>query len=306
MSPRVFLIVNPVAGRGRAVRTWRRIEPLVPALAAESGATYEVRYTERPQHAAELARRAAADGFDRVAVVGGDGTLNEVGNGLVGTGAALAIIPAGTANDLVRTFPIPTKPEEALRVAFQGRAAKLDAGLAETSQVRRHFINMFGAGFDAEAAALVNDIGPLVKRFGGGVAIPVCVIITLARYRFPQLTVTVDGATTEVPRVIFSAVAIGKYIGNGMKLLPDAVPDDGLFDVTWAHEMGRLEILRTVMKTYDGSHVGHPRIHFCRGKKVRLESSTSLRCHLDGEAGGTLPATIEVVPGALGIVLPHK
>lgn len=306
MPQRLCVIVNPTAGHGRSAKIWRALEPLAASLSAETGLPYVVKFTERPKHAEELARQVAGEGCERLAVVGGDGTMNEVGNGLIGTGAALAIIPAGTANDLVRTFPIPTKPEEALRLAFTGRVSPLDAGLAETSQTRRYFINMFGAGFDAEAAALVNDIGSVVKGLGGGVAIPVCVLITLVRYRFPRLTLTIDGETVEVPRLIFSAVAIGKYIGNGMMLLPGAIPDDGLLDVTWAHEMGRLEILRTVMKTYDGSHVRHPRIHFARGRKVRLESSTPLRCHLDGEGGGFLPATIEIVPKALNIVQPNS
>lgn len=305
MGPRVCFVVNPTAGHGRAARLWRRLEPLVRSFAGNAGAGYAVRFTEKPGHARELASRAAEEGFERVAVVGGDGTMNEVANGLVGTAAALAIVPAGTANDLVRSFPIPVKAEEATRLAFEGRVGRMDVGLAETAQVRRYFVNMFGSGFDAEVAGLVNDIGPVVKRLGGGVAIPVCLVMTLVRYRFPWVTLTIDSRNIEVPRLIFSAVAIGRFIGNGMMLLPEAVVDDGLLDVMWAHEMGRLEILRTVLKTYSGRHVEHPRVHFTRGKKVRVESSTPLRCHVDGEVGGFLPATIEVVPGALGIVLPR-
>ncbi len=303
-QPRLCFIVNPVAGHGRAARLWRRLEPIASDLAARRGLALTAWFTEGPRHAEELARRAAAEGYDRVAVVGGDGTLNEVANGLIGTGVAMAIVPAGTANDLIRSFPIPTKVDEAVRLAFEGRMGKMDVGLAETPQVRRYFVNMFGAGFDAEVAGLVNDIGPVVKRFGGGVAIPVCLVITLARYSYPRVTLKIDDQTLDVPNLIFAAVAIGRFIGNGMMLLPEAIPDDGLFDVMWAHDMKRLEILRTVLKTYSGRHVEHPRVHFTRGKTVRVESSTPLRCHLDGETGGFLPATIEVVPAALGVVLP--
>ncbi len=339
-AQRVCIIVNPIAGRGRALKAWRRIEPLVADLAGFAGgprrpsdpapgpsprsggpgsdASYAVWFTESPGHGEKLARRAAAEGYDRVAVVGGDGTLNEVANGLIGlgpsaTGAgapghtgvapALAIIPAGTANDLARTFPIPQDPKAAARLAFEGRVVRIDAGLAETTQVRRYFINMFGAGFDAEVAGLVNDIGPFVKRLGGAVAIPVCLIMTLVRYRFPRLTLTIDAETIEVPRLIFSAVAVCRYIGNGMKLLPDADPSDGLLDVVWAQEMSRPEILRTVQKTYTGRHIGHPKVHFTRGRRFRLEASSPLHCHVDGESGGFLPATIEVVPEALGLVV---
>ena len=305
MPLRVCFVVNLIAGRGRSARIWRRLAPLVSDLAAGQGASYTVKFTEAPRHAEELAREAAGEGYDRVAVVGGDGTLNEVGNGLIGTDTALAIIPAGTANDITRTYPIPNDPEGATRLAFEGRVGKIDVGLAETAQVRRYFINMFGAGFDAEAAALVNELGPVVKRFGGSVAIPVCLVIALIRYRGPHVTLKVDDQVLDIPKIIFSAVAIGRYIGNGMMLLPDAIPDDGLFDIMWAHDMGRLEILRTVLKTPTGRHVEHPQVHVVRGKKVRLESATPLRCHLDGEAGGFLPATIELLPKALGIVLPR-
>jgi diacylglycerol kinase (ATP) len=305
MPSRLCFVINPIAGRGRAARIWRRLAPFVADLAAGQGASYTVKFTEAPRHAEELAREAAGEGYDRVAAVGGDGTLNEVGNGLVGTDTALAIISAGTANDIVRTYPIPTDPEGAARLAFEGRAGRIDVGLVETAQVRRYFINMFGAGFDAEAAALVNELGPVVKRFGGAVAIPVCLVIALIRYRGPRVTLKVDDQVLDIPKIIFSAVAIGRYIGNGMMLLPDAIPDDGLFDIMWAHAMGRLEILRTVLKTPTGRHVEHPRVHVVRGKRVRLESATPLRCHLDGEAGGFLPATIELRPKALGIVLPR-
>lgn len=304
MPSRLLFVVNPVAGHGRAAKVWRRIEPLVASLGAGGGTACDVKFTERPRHAEEIARQAAAEGYDRVAVVGGDGTLNEVGNGLVGTETAMAIIPAGTANDLIRTFPIPTHVEEAARLAFEGRQGKMDLGLAQTAERRRYFVNMFGAGFDAEVAGRVNDLGPVVKAVGGTISTLVCLVITLFKYGDPRVTLKIDDQTVDVPNLIFSAMAIGRFVGGGMMLLPEAVPDDGLFDIMWAHDMGRLDLLRTVFKTYSGRHVEHPRVHMTRGKRVRVESSTPLRCHVDGETGGYLPATVEVVPGALGIVLP--
>jgi len=114
--PRVCFIVNPVAGHGRALAEWKRIEP----LAAQLG-EYCVKFTKGPGHATELAREAVREGYDRVVSMGGDGTLNEVGNGLVGSGVALAVIPAGTGNDWVRTAGVPRDLAEGCRLAFQGR-----------------------------------------------------------------------------------------------------------------------------------------------------------------------------------------
>jgi len=280
------------------------VEPFAAKLSAELDVPYSVSFTEKPRHAEDLARQAVDRGFDRIAVVGGDGTLNEVGNGLVGSHAALAIIAAGSANDLARTFPLPKDPEGAIRVAFSGQPAPMDMGLVETSKVRRYFVNMFGSGFDAEVAGRVNDLGPVVKAFGGTISTLICLVMTLFKYQDPRVTLRIDDQALDIPNLVFSAVAIGRFIGGGMMLLPEAVPDDGLFDIMWAHDIGRLDLLRTVAKTYSGRHVEHPRVHMARGKRVTLESSVPLRCHVDGEIGGFLPATIEVVPRGTSILLP--
>jgi len=304
MQTKVCVIVNPVAGHGRAPRVWQRVEPLARKLSAELDIPYSVHFTEKPRHAEELARQAVERGFDRIAVIGGDGTLNEVGNGLVGSGAALAIVAAGSANDLIRTFPLSKDPAEAIRVAFTGHPRPMDVGLVETRQVRRHFVNMFGSGFDAEVAGRVNDLGPFVKAFGGTVATLICLVMTLFQYQNPRVRLRIDDQDLDVPNLVFSAVAIGRFIGGGMMLLPDAAPDDGLFDIMWAHDIGRLDLLRTVAKTYSGRHVEHPRVHVARGKRVTIESSVPLRCHVDGEVGGFLPATVELVRHGTNIILP--
>src|SRR5690606_37454687 len=152
--PRVCFIVNPIAGRGRALACWKQIEPLAARLGE-----YGVKFTERPGHAIELARLAVQEGYDRVVSLGGDGTLNEVGNGLVGTDAALAVIAAGRGNDWVRTTGVPTDAAEGCRLAFEGRVARLDVGLARGY---RYFFNAAGFGFDAEVCVRVDRYG---KRF---------------------------------------------------------------------------------------------------------------------------------------------
>lgn len=296
---RVFFIVNPAAGHGRARKHWDSVAPLAATLGDST-----VRFTERPFHAAELAREAAEAGFDRIAVLGGDGTINEAGNGLVGTGAALAVVPAGTANDWVRSFPIPKKVDDAVRLAFSGRPKPLDVGLVKGAGVSRYFLNMVGAGFDAEVAGRTNDLGSWLKVAGGTLPTLVSLVLTLFAYRHPTVTIKLDGKTVEVPRLVLSAMGVCRFIGGGMMLLPEAIPDDGLFDVMWAHDFGRLELLSVVAKTYRGKHVGHPRIHFARASQVEVASSIPLRWHVDGEVGGHLPITVETVRGAISVIVP--
>jgi len=296
----VRFIVNPIAGHGRAKKKWEKAEPFVAGLGE-----YSVRFTERPLHGEELARQAVADGCDRVVVFGGDGTINEVGNGLVGTKTAMAIIPTGSANDFVRTFPIPLDIEKAVLLAYEGRRVRIDAGLAEGGGVRRHFFNMVGAGFDAEIAGRVNDLGPLLKVVGGTLPTIICLIMTLFTYRYPTVTLKIDGESQVVPNLVLSGVGICRFLGGGMMLLPEAIPDDGLFDIMWAHDISRLGILGIVGKTYKGAHVGHPRIHFTRGKKVEVSSSLPLLWHMDGEVGGRLPMSFTLIPKAIDLMLPQ-
>jgi YegS/Rv2252/BmrU family lipid kinase len=298
--PRVCFIVNPAAGHGRAKKNWEKVKPLVDSF----GGDHTVRFTERPMHAAELAGRAAEEGCERVVVFGGDGTLNEAGNGLVGTGVALALVPTGSANDWVRQFSIPMAIDEAVRLALNGRRASIDVGLVESQHGRRYFFNMIGAGFDAEAADKVNRLGPLLKAVPGTLPTVVCVILTLFTYRYPTITLRIDGEERDIPKAVLSAFGICGYVGGGMMILPGAVPDDGLFDVLWAHGISRPGILGLLTKIYKGKHVDHPGIEMTRARRVEVSSSLPLIWHMDGEIGGRLPISVEVVPKALDVILP--
>lgn len=300
LLPRVCFVVNPAAGHGRALKRWKEVEPLVRAAGP-----FEARFTERPRHAEELAREVARQGFDRVGVFGGDGTLNEVANGLAGTSTALAAVPTGTANDWVRNFAIPLDAAEAVRLVYEGEVVAMDLGLSESEAGRRYFLNMVGAGFDAEVAARVNDYGPWLKAIGGTVPTVVSLIVTLFSYRAPNATLELDGQVVDVSNLALSCFGIGGYIGGGMHLLPEAVPDDGLFDVMWASDIGSLDLLHTVFKTYKAGHVGHPKVHFARARRVRVTAAAPLHSHMDGEAGGYLPVSLEIAPKALGVVLPR-
>lgn len=294
--PRCCFIVNPTAGHGRALKTWKRVEPLAATLGE-----YGVKFTERPRHGEELARQAAAEGFDRVIVMGGDGTLNEVGNGLMGTGAALGVVPTGTGNDWVRTVGIPRDPEAATRIAFQGRLAKTDVGLAVGY---RHFFNIAGIGFDAEVSRRVNDYGPVLKMIGGTLPSLLGIVGTLFRFPGARVQLQMDGQSLEIPRMLLLAVGLARYYGGGMLILPDAILDDGKFEVAWGEDLGRLELVNLVGKIYKGGHVGHPKVKFTRVQRITATSATPVAFHLDGDVAGNLPVTFQLLPSALDIVVP--
>lgn len=296
--PRPCFIVNPTAGHGRALKTWNRIEP----RAAEYG-EYGVKFTERPRHGEELARQAAREGYDRVISLGGDGTLNEVGNGLIGTGAALGLVPTGTGNDFVRTIGLERDPEEAVRVAFQGRLVKMDVGLAHGY---RHFFNIAGIGFDAEVSRRVNDYGPVLKAIGGTLPSLLGIVGTLFRFPGAPIQVDLDGQVLKRERMLLMAVGIARYYGGGMKILPDAVINDGLFEVAWGEDLGRMELIKLVGKIYGGNHVGHPKVTMTRGRLLTASSPERVAFHLDGDVAGDLPVTFEILPGALDLVVPEK
>ncbi len=293
---RCCFVVNPTAGHGRALKTWKRIEPLAATLGE-----YGVKFTDRPRHGEALARQAAAEGYDRVVALGGDGTINEVGNGLVGTTVAMAVVPTGTGNDWVRTVGIPLDAEVATRIAFQGRVVPTDIGQAIG---HRYFFNIAGIGFDAEVSRRVNDYGPVIKAVGGTLPSLLGIVATLIQFGGDHVQVQIDTEHLEISRMLLMAVGIARFYGGGMKILPDAVIDDGLFDIAWGEDLGRLELLNLVGKIYKGGHVGHPKVKFARGRKVLATSSLPLTFHLDGDVAGNLPVTFELRPGALNVVIP--
>lgn len=286
---RACFVVNPAAGRGKARTTWAGIAP----LAAQYGAT--VQFTERPGHATDLARRAADAGCERVVAVGGDGTISEVANGLIGTGAALAVIPSGTGNDLCRTLNIPRNGVEAAQLALTGDTRAIDVGEVAGG---RYFVNIVGVGFDAEVTRATNAFP---KYLGGTVPYILGILKTLWRYSPTPMEIDVDGRRYD-RKVLLMAVGVAQSYGGGMRILPDAILDDGLFDVCISGDVGRMEVLGLVPKLYSGGHVGHPKVEFARGTQISIRSSVPVAVHADGDVIGELPQTFSIHPGALQVV----
>jgi YegS/Rv2252/BmrU family lipid kinase len=295
----VFL-VNPASANGATGKRW----PKLHARAAELGLVAEPLLSERPEHLVELAREAAAK-HELLVVVGGDGTLNEVVNGIAGLDAELAVLPAGTGQDFGKTHGIPTGFDEAVRVALEGTARPVDLGRVTFrdgagGEAQRFFANVGSAGMSGAVARRANSMS---KRLGGRATFFYALLREFAAWKNTEVTVTLDDAERR-GKMHDVIVANGRWHGGGMKLAPDARPDDGLFDVVLIGDVTKLDFLTTAPKLYSGRHVSHPRVEVLRSAALDVDAAEPLPIELEGEQVGTTPARFEVVPGALRVRMP--
>jgi diacylglycerol kinase (ATP) len=292
---RSLVVVNPVAGNGRAPRIWKRV---AHALTRRGVADWDCVTTAGVGHARELAQAAAQAGCERVVAVGGDGTVCEVANGVAGTATAVGIVPTGTGNDSARNLGIPSWRFAAARLALTGPIRAIDLGEIETARSSTYFVNVAGFGFDAEVA---NRVNALPKLVGGTVPYVLGVLQTLWQFRSPSMRITLDDRTVD-QRVFLLAVANCASYGGGMRIAPDAVPDDGLFDVCIVGDLSWFEVLRLIPKLYSGGHRSHPAVELVRCREVHAQSLVPVSCQADGELVGELPARLKIHSGGLRCV----
>ncbi len=300
MSAYTF-IVNPTAGNGTAARL---LDPLRSSLDAR-GIDYELVTTSRPGHATAAARLSKAH---VVVAVGGDGTLNEVANGLSGPGTAMGIIPAGSGNDFIKSVGIPPKFLPALEILFNGTARSVDLGTVSCGEdpgnsPLRYFVNGVGIGFDAAVAARTRAI-----RFLGGNALYIMAVFqTLGKYVPPRFTVSMNGATSQ-SRNLLIAIGNGPCAGGGFYLTPDAQVDDGLLDICMVDEKSILQILSLMPKVMKGKHRNVPGVSFHREKGITVSAAEPFYVHADGEIVGVNVHRVDVgiLPGRLSVIAPAR
>jgi YegS/Rv2252/BmrU family lipid kinase len=297
----VFL-VNPASNGGRTGRRWPELARRASAL----GLTGETLFSERPGRLIELARAAVDDGATLVVAVGGDGTLNEVVNGIAERDVDLATIPLGTGMDFVRTYGIPTRFDDAVRIALTGEPRTIDAGRVHYrtwagEPAERWFANVGSVGMSGAVAQRANGMS---KALGGKATFFYALTRVFLEWQNTEVTVTFDDGERR-GRMHDVIVANGMWHGGGMKLAPDARPDDGLFDVVLIGDVSKLDFLTTAPKIYKGAHVHHPKVEVLRSRRVEVDAPETLPIELEGEQVGTTPVTFEVVPGALRIRAPE-
>jgi diacylglycerol kinase (ATP) len=260
----------------------------------------EVVLSQRP---GQLSGAAAAAGDALLVVVGGDGTLNEVVNGVVGTGAEIAVLPAGTGQDFARTHGIPSRFDDAVRVALEASARTIDLGRVELADETRYFANVGSAGMSGAVARRANGMS---KRLGGRATFYYALTLEFLAWRNTEVTVRLDGGEERRGPMHDVIVANGSNHGGGMKLAPDASQDDGLFDVVLIGDVNKLDFVTTSPRLYTGTYLTHPKIELLHSAGVTIEAAEPLPLEVDGEPIGTTPARFEVVPRALDVRVPPK
>jgi len=294
----VFL-VNPASANGSTGRRW----PVLARRAAELGLRGDALLSERPGHLTELAAQAVEAGATQLAVVGGDGTVHEVVNGVLGAGGGeveLAVLPRGTGRDFARSLGLPKGFDEAVRVALEGRVRTIDAGRATFHHGEAWFANFAGAGI---SGAIARDANASSKALGGRASFMVSTVRVFAGWKSARVEARVD-AESRSGRMFEIVAMNGPYAGGGMRLAPDAALDDGLLDCVLFGDVTKLDFLTTFPKIYSGRHLAHPKIELVRGSSVSVESDPPLPVVLDGEQPGTTPARFEIVPRALRVRVP--
>ncbi len=308
-SEKICLIVNPRAGAGRAGRQMSLLERAVDRAFER----WEIRKTEGPRHAEELAATASGQGFDLIAAVGGDGTCNEVVNGLMdgdrarSWSTAFTVIPFGTGSDLIKTLEIPTSLSAALWMAATGITLPSDVARArvtgERGTVERKFINVAGFGANGEVVLLANEMD---KRWGGGLTFLRATLQASMRYRPARLALEWDGpegAGSWEGNVTSTFVANGAYCGGGMWVGRGGTMQDGLLDISVIPESPLLKQIVSTPALYRGHPERFPGGWKVRARRLSARPVEGARVHidLDGEMPGVLPAEFEILPRALNI-----
>jgi len=301
--PYARLIINPVAGAGRTAKKW----PQVMSLLQSARLRFEHDLTEAPGHARELAKSAAKKGYELVVSVGGDGTINEVVNGLYDAGnisdVMLGIIGTGTGSDYIRTIGIPRAYQEACLCLKSPRKFAVDIGVVEycsgNQMVKRLFVNFAGLGFDAE---IVKATTQKYKTLNSTASYLTGLFTALLFYRNKQVTITLDGEPTE-KKVCAVLVNNGKYGGGGMFAAPDADLTDGLLDVLIIGDLSKPDLLWSLPRVYRGTHLTHPKVTMKRAREIEIHSAETMFLQADGELLGGLPARFYILPAALNIAI---
>jgi len=300
---RARLIVNPVAGAGRTHRQWPHIRELLRSI----GVRFEHDITEAPRHAIELARSAARKGYDLIVSVGGDGTVNEVVNGLYDSGTiadvTLGIISTGTGSDYIRTIGVPRHYEDACHRLLGPKKLSVDLGVVEYAsgggRQQRLFVNFAGIGFDAE---VVRATTLRFKSMGGLPAYLLALLTTLLSYKNRDVSLKLDGNTSQ-KRICAAVMSNGKYGGGSMFLAPDADPTDGLFDVLTIGDVSKPDLLWSLPRIYKGTHLTHPKVTMVRAREVEVVSKQRVSLQADGELLGEAPALVRMLPSALNVIV---
>jgi diacylglycerol kinase (ATP) len=299
--PQAKVIINPAARGGKTARQWTVISELLK----QNDIPFDYAFTEGTGHGIELAKEAVDTGYELIVAVGGDGTVNEVVNGIVdkdGKGrATLGIICTGTGRDCIRSLNIPNDLSKACKVLADRNCVDIDLGCAEYisdgRKNKRYYINTAGLGFASDVAERTKRF----KRLGGTMPFLIAFSAVFVPYKAKDIVINIDGQIRQ-ERSLLITVNNGRYFGGGMKIAPDADTCDGLLDIIIVRDVNKLRLLYNFPRLYKGTHITHPRVSTYKAKKVDVQTSEKLLLQLDGEVVGEAPASFSIIPSALKVI----
>ncbi len=304
-TPFWHIIANPTAHGGAMERDWPKIEQTLQAL----GFSYNVQFTEYPGHAARLVENALLNGGRNILGIGGDGTNHEIVNGIfkqtfVPPGEiTYALLPYGTGNDWARQYGIPHDPTLRLQRLNQLETVLQDIGLAhfmrDGQPDSRYFVNVAGMAYDGFIGKKL-----LEKPVSNKTQYLLAVAQYLWQYKLTKARIEYDG---QVAEDYFYTINVGlcRYSGGGMQLVPQAVPDDGLFALTYAREISKLEVMLQTPRFYNGSLLKHSKVTGCQARSIKVSQvgDTPTLLEADGEFLGETPVSFEILEKALKIAV---
>jgi diacylglycerol kinase (ATP) len=296
VTKRIGLVINPTADKGRGAALGFGV---ATRLRAEGHEVIDLS-DETAAGARDRALAGIASGLDVLAVTGGDGTVNLGVNLCAGTETVLAIVAAGTGNDIARALQLPLRDASgAAKVIASGTVRTIDAGRhIDANGVSHWFAGVLGAGFDSVVNERANTWGWPKGRMRYNLAIA----RELPVFKPIPYVIEVDGVR-HTTQAMLVAVGNGPSYGGGMRVCPDASFDDGLFDILILHKISTIEFLKVFPKVFSGKHVGHPAVEILRGRHVRLEAA-DIVSYADGERFAPLPMTAQIVSAALNVLVP--
>lgn len=289
----LLFVVNPVSGDGRGLEVWKYVKRELEWRNIH----YQVVFTKYPGHARELTRDAILQpDLQAIVVIGGDGTVHEVGNNLIGTKVPIALIPAGTGNDFALAHKIPFDPILALERVYKHQVRCIDTGdLGE-----RNMISFMGIGFDGQVAEKVNQSA--WKQLLCRLTYAVGAFQVLKSFHPTNLSLSVDGNKYEYDNVWLVAITNTPNYAGGMKICPHATMDDGQLDICCVRNITPIQFLRLFPSVYKGKHISHPSVTLHRGKEVSIWSDKPITSHADGEILDRFPVHVKIRPQSLFVL----
>jgi diacylglycerol kinase (ATP) len=288
---KLTILFNPAAGRGKA----RRLLGQALEVLRQGGMEPQVRESRDAQHLVGLARQAVAEDPQMVVSAGGDGTHHGVLNGIFGSKVSLGMIPLGTGNDFGAALGIPAEPRAAASILLAGSTRQIDVARVGP----RVYGCVAGVGFDSVVTRFANE---RVRRLRGRLAYAWAILRCLKRFRSEPLELRSEVRDFSGP-MMFAVVGNHSTYGGGVRIAPRARIDDGLLDVCIVPPMPLLELLRWIPRAYRGEHLAHPGIIYFQAKRISLTSPSPLELFGDGEFITELPASIEIAPHSVKVVV---